>query len=60
ADATATATGNIVKDESDIPEGIEFARSIEGVKGVVIIKGKNIGIWGEVKIVQKGVFSAGG
>ncbi len=43
ADAVATATGNIVKDESDIPEGIEFAKSIEGIKGVVIIKREKAG-----------------
>jgi ApbE superfamily uncharacterized protein (UPF0280 family) len=51
ADAAATALGNIVKAADDIPETIEGARSIEGLRGVVIIVGDKMGIWGKVKIV---------
>jgi len=51
ADAVATATGNLIKEKEDIPKGIEFAKSIEGVKGVVIIKEERLGAWGEVKII---------
>jgi len=58
ADAAATAIGNLIKQPSDIPNGIEFAKSIEGLKGVIIIKGDNIGLWGEVKICQ--TFANGG
>lgn len=50
ADAAATAIGNQIKDEGDIPRGLEFARGISGVKGVVIIKGRKMGIWGKVRI----------
>ncbi len=50
ADAAATAIGNLIKQPGDIPSGIEFAKGIEGVKGVVIIIGDNMGLWGEVKI----------
>jgi ApbE superfamily uncharacterized protein (UPF0280 family) len=50
ADAAATAIGNLIKQPEDMPNGIELARSIEGVKGVVIIKDDKIGVWGEVKI----------
>jgi len=54
ADAAATAIGNIVKAEDDIPEAIEQARNIEGLRGVVIISGDQMGVWGRVKIVPLG------
>jgi hypothetical protein len=50
ADAAATSIGNLIKDESDIPRGIEFARKIRGIRGVLIIKNAKIGIWGNVRI----------
>ena len=52
ADAAATAVGNLIKEVDDIPRGIEFARGVEGIEGVVIIKDNRIGIWGEVKVVS--------
>ncbi len=52
ADAAATAIGNLIKQAVDIPGGIEFAKGIEGVKGVIIIKDDDVGLWGEVKICQ--------
>jgi hypothetical protein len=51
ADAAATALGNSVKDASDIPGAIERAKSIEGLRGVLIITGGEMGVWGRVKIV---------
>jgi ApbE superfamily uncharacterized protein (UPF0280 family) len=51
ADAAATALGNIVKAVDDIPKAIEKARNIEGLRGVVIIIGDQMGVWGSVKIV---------
>ncbi|MCX7749262.1 MAG: UPF0280 family protein [Clostridia bacterium] len=51
ADAVATATGNRVKNGGDIEKGIEFAASINGVVGVVIIVGDKIGAWGDIKLV---------
>ena len=54
ADATATAIGNIVKEAEDIPKAIEFAKGIEGLKGVIIILGDKLGLWGEVKIACPG------
>jgi ApbE superfamily uncharacterized protein (UPF0280 family) len=51
ADAAATALGNIVKAADNIPQAIEKAQSIEGLKGVVIIVGDKMGVWGSVKIV---------
>lgn len=51
ADAVATATGNIIKTEEDIQKAIDFARSIEGVEGIVVIINKKIGAWGKVEVV---------
>ncbi|MFC1870205.1 UPF0280 family protein [Chloroflexota bacterium] len=50
ADAAATAVGNVIVKSSDIEKGIELARGIHGLLGIIIIKGGNIGLWGEVKI----------
>ncbi|MFC2044664.1 UPF0280 family protein [Chloroflexota bacterium] len=50
ADAAATAIGNMIKEPEDIPNGVEFAQGIEGLKGIVIIDNERIGVWGEVKI----------
>ena len=50
ADAAATALGNRVRRVEDIPAAIEFAESIGGLRGVVIIKGDRIGCWGQVKL----------
>jgi len=52
ADAVATAAGNIVKTNSDIEKAIDFASSIDGVKGIVIILGDKLGIWGRLKIKE--------
>lgn len=50
ADAAATATANSVKGAGDIETGISLARSIEGVRGVLIIVGDKMGSWGEVRL----------
>jgi len=51
ADAVATSIGNMVRDADDIPMAIERAQNIEGLLGIVIIKGDQVGVWGKVKIV---------
>ena len=51
ADAAATMTCNQIKSEADIPKAIAFAKQIEGVLGVVVIVGEQIGAWGEVELV---------
>jgi ApbE superfamily uncharacterized protein (UPF0280 family) len=53
ADATATAIGNLIKEETDIPQGLDFAREIDGLRGVVIIKNEKMALWGQVKIVRR-------
>jgi len=53
ADAAATAIGNLVTEEGDLDRGIEFARGIEGLSGVAIIKDDRMALWGQVKIVRR-------
>ena len=52
ADAAATAIGNLIKQPGDIPNGLEFAKDIDGLMGVIIIKDDKLGLWGDVKICQ--------
>ena len=52
ADAAATAIGNLVSQDEDIPRGIEFAQGIEGLNGVVIIKDDKMQLWGDIRISQ--------
>ena len=54
ADAVATATANRISKPDDIEKGMEFAKSIDGVKGVLIIVGSACGAWGEVELVRLG------
>jgi len=51
ADAVATAAGNTVKSPSDVEECINFARSIKGVRGALILIGDKMGSWGEIKLI---------
>jgi ApbE superfamily uncharacterized protein (UPF0280 family) len=52
ADAAATAIGNRVGDADDIDVAIEQAQAIDGLAGVVVIKGDKMGMWGSVKLVS--------
>ncbi len=52
ADAAATAVGNLVRSPADVPQGLEKARSIPGLSGVVIIIGDKLGAWGEVELIE--------
>ena len=52
ADAAATAVANRVSGSDVIPEAIGFARSIDGVEGVVAVCGEKMGLWGDVRIVR--------
>jgi len=51
ADAAATMTCNRVKSENDIRKAIAFSQKIEGVLGVVVIVGEQIGAWGDVELM---------
>lgn len=52
ADAMATATANIIQTEKDINKAIEFAQTVENLTGVIAIKNKQIGVWGDVELVN--------
>jgi ApbE superfamily uncharacterized protein (UPF0280 family) len=52
ADSAATALGNRIKNRSDLKAAAEWAASIQGIVGVVMIIGKALAVWGDVKIVE--------
>ncbi len=52
ADAVATSIGNIIQEEKDIEQGLERGREIEGVLGTVIIIGKRMGVWGNLRLTR--------
>ncbi len=52
ADAAATAICNKVSQPDDINSAIETGREIAGLKCIVIIIGKSIGVWGDVKLCE--------
>ncbi len=52
ADAAATAIGNKVITADDIDAVIEQVKAMQGLVGVVIIKGDRMGMWGDVKLVS--------
>jgi uncharacterized protein len=52
SDAAATAIGNLVITPDNIPLGIERAQKISGIRGIVIIKDEEMGIWGRIKICR--------
>jgi ApbE superfamily uncharacterized protein (UPF0280 family) len=51
ADAAATAIGNRIQEATDIRAAIEFGRRIEGVEGLLVIKGNTSGAWGDLELV---------
>ncbi len=51
ADAAATAIGNRIYSKQDITIGIEIAKRIVGVLGVVIVVAEKMGAWGAVEVV---------
>jgi len=50
ADAAATATGNAVKSADDIEKAIDFAKSIPGISGVIVVVGSKFGAWGQCQM----------
>ena len=52
ADAAATAIGNIVKSKKDLQNGLKTGMKIEGVLGIVIIIGDQLGVIGDVELVK--------
>ena len=52
ADAFATRIGNETKEDDDINSALKFAETINGITGVVIIKGGMLGAWGDIELVR--------
>lgn len=52
ADAAATAIGNKIQNEDDIPAGLKMAESLSGVAGVLVLVGDRMGVWGNVELVK--------
>ena len=54
ADAAATRLGNEVSaaGKKNINDVLAIARTIEGLLGVVIICGDNMGVWGEIELTE--------
>lgn len=50
ADAAATALGNRVKAPEDIQAALDFAGTIDGVDGALVIISDKIGAWGDIKL----------
>jgi len=53
ADAAATAIGNLVKTDDDVNRGIEFAQGVDGIRGIAVIKGDRLALWGHIEIVRR-------
>jgi hypothetical protein len=51
ADAAATSIGNRVKTKKDVRKAIDYGKTIEGVEGVIVIVGDEIGVWGDIEII---------
>ncbi|MFH1245365.1 MAG: UPF0280 family protein [Candidatus Omnitrophota bacterium] len=52
ADAWATRMGNMVKSPNDMETALRFVQDKPEIKGIVVIIGDKIGVWGEVKLVN--------
>jgi ApbE superfamily uncharacterized protein (UPF0280 family) len=51
ADAAATAVGNMIIKTSDVWPAVDFAKSIPGVTGVLLIKDDKMAAWGELTLI---------
>lgn len=52
ADAAATAVGNRVRGAQGVRAGLAAARGVPGVLGAVILRGGELGAWGDVELVD--------
>ena len=50
ADVVATRLGNETKKIDDINQALEIGAAIEGVNGIVIIHGEQLGAWGDIEL----------
>jgi ApbE superfamily uncharacterized protein (UPF0280 family) len=52
ADAAATSICNKIKTKAHIQPAIDFGKNIERVNGIFVIMDDEIGLWGELEVVQ--------
>ncbi len=52
ADAAATALCNMIQSPRDIKKAMAAGQDMTGIQGVVIIAGKQIGLWGALELVR--------
>lgn len=52
ADAAATSLANVVSGNQGIEAALERAQTIDGIQGVVAVKGDQIGFWGDIKLKE--------
>ena len=52
ADAWATRLGNMAGSAADIEKTVKFAKGRKEIKGIVLIIGDKIGVWGRIKLVS--------
>jgi len=52
SDCVATRIGNLVKGVDDLQKGINFAKSVEEISGIVIIIGDKLASWGQIELVS--------
>ena len=48
-----TAIGNIVKEETDIQQALDFAKSVAGLVGVAVIINDKMGVWGKINLIRR-------
>lgn len=51
ADCVATQSGNLAKSANGLKTAIDYAKSIDGVIGALVIIGDKLATWGEVELV---------
>ena len=51
ADAAATSIGNLIDSPADIENAIKTGRRIEQLRGIVVIAGEKMGMWGDLEVV---------
>ena len=51
ADAAATALCNQIRSSKDISRIIKTGKNIQGIEGIVVVVGKDIGFWGNLEVV---------
>jgi uncharacterized protein len=52
ADGLATRLGNAVNSADDLSRALDDGQQFPGVTGILIIMGKNLGVWGDIDLIE--------